>query len=517
VNGIRSRRRLGVFLALAAVPFAAQTATAHPLGNFTINHYSGIRVEPSAVVIDHVTDYAEVPTFSERRAMDGDADGAVSAAEAAAFESATCQSLGTQLSLSVDAQRVPLTNTHSGLSFPMGQGSLTMRLVCIYQATVETATTAGTRFFFSDGSYPERRGWREIVVEGDRATVVDSDALPRSTSARLTTYPTDQLTIPLGQSSASFSIVPGGPPLDPLTFTDAEPIGAHVPKTEGAAPAPAAVPAGVTELGAEVTSLFQASDLTPPVVLLGLLVAAGLGALHALSPGHGKTVMAAYLVGSRGKFRHAIGLGLTVTVSHTLGVLVLGALTVSAAWIIPPERLYPILSIVSGAIVVVIGGYLLWSRFRGLRQQRTLSHDHDLEGGDVAAAREHEHARPPGWHEHDGVGHTHLPVEGMGGRGLFALGLSGGMIPSVSALLVLIGSISIGRPIYGVVLTIAFGVGMAAVLVGLGLTLVYARKLVSRLPQISLLQLDRRLPIVTAAIVLAAGLLITGQGLVALG
>ncbi len=105
----------------------------------------------------------------------------------------------------------------------------------------------------------------------------------------------------------------------------------------------------------------------------------------------------------------------------------------------------------------------------------------------------------------------------MGRRGLFALGLSGGMVPSVSALLVLLGSISIGRPTYGVVLTVAFGVGMAVVLVGIGLALVYARGLVERFPRAGALRLSTRLPLVTAAIVIGAGLLMTGQGLAALG
>ena len=501
-------RRLGLVLALsfAALALVVPAASAHPLGNFTINHYSGIRVEPSAVIIDHVTDYAEIPTFSERRVMDTNGDGDVSSAEAAAFEAATCEGLAGQLNLSANGARLVLTNTHRGLSFPMGQGSLTMRLVCAYRSSLEQPIAAGSEISFSDTSYAERRGWREIVVEGDQTTIVNSDALSSTASARLTSYPQDQLAIPLGQNSATFSIQPGGPSLAPLMFADAQPIAA--PGTaNGAGGEPATTsesPAGVTELGAEVTSLFQAPELTPAIVLLGLIVAAGLGALHALSPGHGKTVMAAYLVGSRGNVRHAIGLGLTVTVSHTLGVLALGALTVSASWVIAPERLYPILSVVSGAIVVVIGAYLLWTRLRALRSNPHHDHHHD------------DH-RPAGWHEHDGVGHTHLPVEGMGKRGLFALGLSGGMIPSVSALLVLIGSISIGRPIYGVVLTIAFGLGMAAVLVGLGLALVYARKLVSRLPAAMPLQLDRRLPLLTAAIVLAAGLLIAGQGVIGLG
>ena len=526
-------------LALSTVALVVPAASAHPLGNFTINHYSELRVATDAVLVDHVTDYAEIPTFSERRQMDTDGDGNVSAAEAAAFESARCASLATQLHLSAAGSTLPLETVQSGLSFPMGQGSVTMRLVCVYRAALATGLAAAATFTFEDVSYAERQGWREIVVRGDGTTLENSDAPTMGTSDRLTHYPSDLLSIPLGQSEATFGAVPGGPALEPFSVPDASPVG--VPAAEPAigdpppaavpaepAPAPAiSAPAGVTELGSDITALFQSPDLTPPIIALSLLVAVALGAFHAVSPGHGKTVMAAYLVGSRGNMRHAVGLGLTVTVSHTLGVLALGALSLSAAALIPPERLYPILSVVSGAIVVVIGSYLLVTRLRSMyvsrreAREHAAAHEHGLEHEHghhhSATASSSDVARPAGWHEHDGIGHTHLPPEGIGRRGLFALGLSGGMVPSVSALLILIGSISIGRPAFGIVLTIAFGLGMAFVLVGVGLALVYARRFVERFPAATPLRLSPRLPLVTAVIVLVAGLLIAGQGLTALG
>lgn len=533
---MRTMRRplvVGLLAALCASALITGAAFAHPLGNFTINHYSGLRVAPDAVVIDHVTDYAEIPTFTERRLMDTDGNGDVSDAEAAIYKSAQCRSLASDLDLKVGNSAVTLALTESGIGFPMGQGSPTMRLVCVYRGAVSSPITEATAFSFADNSYAERRGWREITVEGDGTTLTASDAPSTGTSNRLTVYPADLLAIPLGQSATTFTAQPAGPRLAPLSLPDAQPIAAVIPEPQpanGQPPgtttnAPVSVPAGVTDLGNDVTSLFQAPDLTPPVVALGLLVAFGLGALHAVSPGHGKTVMAAYLVGSRGTARHALGLGLTVTVSHTLGVLALGALSLSAAAFISPDRLYPILSIVSGGIVVAIGAYLLLTRLRTMwatdkeRHAADLHqhHDHDHDHG-----HGHHHEPPPerpaGWHEHDGMGHTHLPpANAMGWRGLFALGLSGGMIPSISALLVLIGSISIGRPIYGVVLTVAFGLGMAFVLVGVGFGLVYARRLVERLPVAAPLRLTQRLPLVTAVIVLLAGVLITGQGLATLG
>lgn len=500
-------------LSLAALALFVPAASAHPLGNFTINHYNGIRVAADAVVVDHVTDFAEIPTFAQKQQMDTDSDGSVSDTEAADYQRSACASLATTLTLTANGQPLALSAIATGLHFTLGAGSDVMRLVCVLRAPL-SLTSAGASFEFSDPSFAERRGWHEIVVEGDATTISASNASATGVSDRLTSYPSDLLAVPLNQLSATFSARPGGPALPALAFPDSTPINSVAPAQPPVAnePAPApAVPNGTTDLGADVTALFNAPDLSLPVILLSLLVAAALGAIHALSPGHGKTVMAAYLVGSRGNTRQAIGLGMTVTVSHTLGVLALGLLSVSATAIVPPERLYPILSVASGAIVIVIGAYLLVTRVRSWRKERRPhGHQHDDNHH-----HEQQH-RPDGWHEHDGIGHTHLPQQAMGRRGLFALGLSGGMIPSVSALLVLIGSISIGRPAWGIVLTIAFGIGMASVLVGVGLALVHARKLVERLPVAGRLNFGQRLPIATAAVVLVAGLLICGQGLLAI-
>ncbi len=502
-------------LSLAALALVVPAASAHPLGNFTINHYNGIRVEADAVVIDHVTDFAEIPTFGEKQSMDVNGDGTISATEATDYQHAACSGLASTLTLTADGHVLALKPIATGLHFALGAGSEVMRLVCVLRAPL-TLSASGATFTFSDTSFAERRGWHEIVVQGDATTINASNASATGVSNRLTSYPSELLSVPLNEQNAAFSARLGGAALPPMTFPDSTLINSVAPVEPPSNTAPAAaVPNGATDLGTDVTALFQAPDLTPPVVLLSLLVAAALGAIHALSPGHGKTVMAAYLVGSRGNTRQALGLGLTVTVSHTIGVLALGLLSLSATAFLPPERLYPILSLASGAIVVVIGGYLLITRVRAWRaESRERHHDHA-----------HPHPRrsivdrtdrPDGWHEHDGVGHTHLPQQGMGRRGLFALGLSGGMIPSVSALLVLIGSISIGRPVWGIVLTIAFGIGMATVLVGVGIALVHARKLVERIPATARLNLGQRVPVLTAAVVLVAGLLIAGEGLLAI-
>jgi len=546
----RARRSLmaSVAAGLAILSLGGVTA-AHPLGNFTINHYDGIRVAVDSLLIDHVVDMAEIPTFRERAAMDTDGDGTVSDAEAVAYQAATCDSTRAQLDLRVGGSPLPLMVTQRGLSFPMGQGALTTRLVCVYRAALPSALgTTAAAFTFQDDADRDHIGWREIVVQGDGTTLIDSDAPAATISTRLTHYPTDLLTTPSAQVSSTFSAVAGGPVLDAFAVPDAQPVGSATTVVGTPDTASAAVPNGISELGGDVAAIFQARELTLPAILLSMLAAAGLGALHAASPGHGKTVMAAYLVGSRGTSRQALGLGMTVTLSHTLGVLALGALSLFAASVIAPERLYPILGTVSGAIVIGIGAWLVLGRVRIIRRERAearahehahelgATHDHghghgheDAHVHAVEATHEHApvdahvhaveagHDHAPvddGYHSHGGMRHTHLPPAGstLSMRGLFALGLAGGMVPSVSAIILLLGSISLGRPAYGIALTVAFGVGMAAVLVGVGVALVHARGLLDRIPARSAgLRLSRALPTATAFVVLIAGVVITTQ------
>jgi ABC-type nickel/cobalt efflux system permease component RcnA len=271
----------------------------------------------------------------------------------------------------------------------------------------------------------------------------------------------------------------------------------------GTEPAPvlAAVPGG---LEADLPSIFRTSDLTPLVLLVSLLTAAALGAGHALTPGHGKTLMAAYLIGTRGTARHAVGLGLSVSLSHTAGILVLAAVVLGAADVLPPDLVVRAAPVVAALSIVAIGGWMLLGEWRRRRAAG-------------AAARAHEHAHVHGHeHEHDdalehahgGIRHTHAPAHGttVTWRSLFALGLAGGLIPSTSALLILLGAIAAGRPAFGLVLVVAFGLGMAAVMGGIGVALVLARERLERLPT------GRRLAGITTAVPLVAAVLVLGFG-----
>ena len=506
-----------VALTLALLIPAATLA--HPLGNFTINHFAAIRVAPDRVSLDVVIDRAEIPAFQEQQRLDTDRDGALSEAELAGQAAAGCQTLVGDLRLTIGGAAAVPALTAAGLSLPPGAGGLpTMRLVCEFEAAVATSLTSTTSVTFEDRSFAERIGWREIVVLGD-GVVVDgaatSEADAGGASARLTSYPQDLLAQPLDMRSLSASVAPGGPPGAAWTAPDAEPLAPAADPGSGGRPNPVAValpgagivPGGVAE---DLASLVDVRDLTPLAILLSLAVAFGLGIVHAVSPGHGKTIMAAYLVGSGGSTRQAIGLGLAVTVSHTLGVLALAGITLMASTFLPPERLYPILGVGSGALVIAIGASLLWTRLRALGQTRAHARAH---ANAHAAGHEHEHDQGHG-HSHGGHSHTHEPAGTVSWRGMLALGLSGGLVPSASALILLLGSIAAGRVAYGLVLVLGFGLGMAFVLTGIGLLLVHARRLVERRPSTAGLRgLALPIQLATASLVVVLGVVLTGQAL----
>ena len=527
-----------VALTLALLIPAATLA--HPLGNFTINHFAAIRVAPDRVSLDVVIDRAEIPAFQEQQRLDTDRDGALSGAELAGQAAAGCQTLAGDLRLTVGGSAAVPMLTAAGLSLPPGAGGLpTMRLVCEFEAALAASITSSTSVTFEDRSFAERIGWREIVVLGDGVVVdgaASTEADAGGASARLTSYPPDLLAQPLDVRSLSATIAPGGPALPAWAAPDAERLvtagdpgsGNPANPIQVTLPGAGIVPGGVAE---DLASIVDVQDLTPLAILLSLAVAFGLGIVHAVSPGHGKTIMAAYLVGSGGSTRQAIGLGLAVTVSHTLGVLALAGITLVASTFLPPDRLYPILGIGSGALVIAIGTSLLWTRLRALGQARAHARaqaEAHSAGREHRHDHEHEHDQPDRWHAHShgshghnqgchshgGHSHTPEPTGAVSWRGMLALGLSGGLVPSASALILLLGSIAAGRVAYGLVLVLGFGLGMAFVLTGIGLLLVHARRFVERRPSTAgLRRLALPIQLATASLVVVLGVVLTGQAL----
>jgi ABC-type nickel/cobalt efflux system permease component RcnA len=504
--------RLGRLLAIlatvgTALLAVAGPASAHPLGNFSINHYAAVYVSSGSVDVDLVVDLAELPSIEAMRDIDTDGDRILSAAEAQAARGPLCTDKSSGLQLQIGGRPIGLDLWAAGLHQQQGAGGLTtLRLVCELRAE-SVAVEGAFALSISDTGDAGRLGWREIVVRGDGLLTEPAGSTDDVTS-RLTNYPTDLLTQPLDERSLDVTLRPGGPPVARAEFPDASPL-------EG--PAGAAISAPERSrpgtLG-ELNALPPLGELSLGAALVGILLAAVAGAGHALSPGHGKTIMAAYLVGTNGSTRHALLLGAAVTLSHTLGVLVLAAVVLLAADMLPPEQLYPILTAVSGAAVTVIGAGLLVGCLRRFARSRNHDHDHPHEHVSV-----HRH----GWrvHSHDVSQTADADAPSLPGRrGLIAIGVAGGLVPSPAALVLLLAAIAAGQPAYGLVVALSFGVGMAAVLSGIGLLLVHGRRRLSnrfersgsRLPAAQ--RLSAAMPWAIAIVITASGVLLTSQALV---
>jgi ABC-type nickel/cobalt efflux system permease component RcnA len=385
-----------------------------------------------------------------------------------------------------------------------------MRLDCSYVAPLTARVTPSTAIAFEDTSYPERIGWREIIAAGDGVTL-DAGGLPAtSVSKRLTSYPADLISQPLDVRSAAITVTA----VVPVAASPAPAaLASELPAAPVSTVVAGAVPGGI---GGDLPSIFRQVDLTPAVLLLSIATAFALGAGHALTPGHGKTLMAAYLVGARGTPIHAVGLGLSVTVSHTLGILAIAALVVGAQGLLAPDVVVRAAPAVAAVTIAGLGGWMLVSeaRKRMAARQRASAHEHIHAHG---VAHEHDEAIAAlGAHSQAGVTHSHVPPGGstLTWRGLFALGLAGGLIPSTSALFILLGSIVAGRPAFGFVLVVVFGLGMAVVMTTIGLATVVARGRLDRLPTSSGAgRLAHQLPLVAAVVVLVFGVYLSIQAI----
>jgi nickel/cobalt exporter len=496
----RGSRLISLAPALVVLLSTPALVAAHPLGNFTINHYAEIRVAPNRIQLDVVVDMAEIPTVTELPLLDTDGDGSVRPAELDAQRVARCRQLVAFLTLTVDGRPIAPTITEAGLALRPGEAGLdTLRTTCGAEAILRDPIATATEIAFSDRSWIERSGWREVVVSGDRVRAVATDALAATASERLLAYPDERLTRPLAIHDVTIMATPGGPPLPALDIPDATPIDA------AQVPAVVAPPSSGDPLTGLLEGLVAQPDAPPLVIGLALLVAVVVGAGHALSPGHGKTMMAAYLVGSSGRPRDAALLGLVVTASHTIGVVGLAALTLIAGRLVPPERLYPVLGAVAGAAVVGIGTWMLATRLLSMARSRSeASHGHE---------HPHVHPHPHGEHEHPSTTIAGRP----GRRALIGLGLAGGLVPSAPAVLLLLGAVASGRPLFGLGLAIAFGMGMAIVLCAIGIGIVRAGALVGRTRRLAPLAAHAGTVAAWAApvVIIAAGGLFLGQALTA--
>ena len=585
------RLLLAAAVAIGVVVALAGPASAHPLGNFTINQFSGLHVGHDGIVIDLVTDMAEIPTYQVKGDIDANGNGTFEDQELSAWRSAECAAQAEQLSLEVDGHAVqPVVDGAIALSFPPGQGGLpTLRLECPLRANLAAGAGQHT-LVYQDQNFTGRLGWREIIAVGEGAAIRSSDVGDVDVTNRLTQYPKDVLSSPPNQRSARVrfeATATAGHVSRPATRVVTTPL-----------------PRGIDRLTRSFTDLVAARRLTVAFGLAAIGLAVLLGSIHALAPGHGKTVMAAYIVGERGTWRHAALIGLSVTATHTAGVVALGVILTTTT-VAAPERLYPWFGLMSGLLLAGIGVTLVRRAVRNRRrplvpqdlasvlaalpadsvhepaparervpvlvgaavgpgspssaladagehdrrhdddQDDDHAHDHgDHEHGQDHSRRAwisfrrhehhgHAHGHDGHAHDHDGHGrdhgpgahapaeagvahyhggrlHTHKPVDPtLGWRSLMAVGFAGGLVPNPSALVVLLGAIALGRTWFGLLLVVAYGIGMAITLTSAGLLLVRARGLLDRFswssPTGRITRFTRFLPLVTASIIIGAG------------
>jgi nickel/cobalt transporter (NicO) family protein len=438
---------VAVTLLLMAAP-----AAAHPLGNATVNRATAVTIGPEAVGIVYVVDLAEIPAYAAILDLDLDTSGETSTAERASWASAACADAQAALGVTVDGRPVGLEPAAAPeLTFPPGVGGLeTLRLVCTFVGALPSGGGEHS-LTVTDGSDDERSGWSEVTISVKAGvTLTESDVPSVSPSALLTAYPEDLLQAPTDVTNGSASYRSAPTPAGPV------------------APAGDASPSNGST-GGQTDDLVDLLDGggAPWSWLLAVGLAAGLGAAHAVSPGHGKALIAAYVIGSRGSLRRAAGLGLTVAASHTIGVLALGLIVLSATELLVPDQVVTWLAVVSGILVVCLGAHVARRAWHGRREgaHGMFAHEHPHPHG-------HDHPHGPA-HPHP-HGHDHDDVP-PAARELLTLGLVGGMVPSTSALLVLLVAVATGRLMEGLILIVAFGAGMAIVLGGLAAVTALAR------------------------------------------
>jgi ABC-type nickel/cobalt efflux system permease component RcnA len=438
-------------LAAAALGVPA-LASAHPLGNFTINRYAGIEIAGRDIYVRYALDVADIPTYQL---------GAVLRRPGYPAR------LGDRLFLTLDGRRAQLGVVAHRVSTRPGAGGLqTLRLDVVYRAVGR-----GRKLTFDDRAFPGRIGWREVTLRArDGGRIVAADVPATSSSDELHAYPADLLRSPLDVSSARASVVLGSRP-GTAPRIDAEAAPAHV--------------------GGGLESLIERGEFSAGALILALVIAAFWGAAHALTPGHGKAMVAAYLVGTKGQPRDAFLLGGTVTVAHTAGVFALGFVTLGLSAFVVPEQLYPWLTLVSGVLVVGVGASVLRQRLRSRGHHHDHQHDHNHDHGDHAHAHNHE--------------------DELTSKGILGVGVAAGLLPCPSALVVLLSAIALHRIGLGLALILAFSIGLAATITAIGLVAVLARRTFGRLSLDG--TLVRTLPAVSAGLILAVGLVITARAL----
>ncbi|MBV9508241.1 MAG: hypothetical protein JO323_24890 [Acidobacteriia bacterium] len=515
---------------------------AHPMGNFSVNHYARLHFRQGGADLTYVLDLAEIPTFQllEQWKVDWK-DEALLAENAKAHAQ---EWLGNLAILQAE-RSVPLHLKSVSSKATEGAGALPVLRIVM---TAEVPLKAG-EVHYQDRNYEGRAGWKEIVVTHDQAAAIEtSSQTDKDLSQGLTVYPTDPGITPPQDLSASIVWKPQ-PPLNlsstkiiaPEHQTGAGLQPAPMPKLSGSFSQAQPTAGGTVVRGDYLSRLLGNRELGWKLVLLGVLAAFGLGAMHAMSPGHGKTIVAAYLVGSRGTLKHAGLLGFVVTFTHTFTVFLLGLGMLFFQQYIVPERIVPVLGIISGLSIVAVGALLLYRRAKGLLGQNHShshahvhhTHSHAEDHGHHGHTHEHHHSHEHQHshehhhahqhdqehshhhahgtlaHSHGGHTHSHAVPEKVSLGSLIALGVSGGLVPCPSALILMLSAIALGRPGLGLIFLIGFSAGLAMVLMGIGMIAIYAKQLLPQSKGSVGKPVYRLIPVFSSVVVICLGLVMT--------
>jgi nickel/cobalt exporter len=561
------------FQALLVGLVLAGCAAAHPMGNFSVSHYSRLDLNADGLGLTYVLDLAEIPTLEllQRWQIDGTDENQLQQ-KAAAQASAWLQNLA----ISVDGRPLTPRLVETRAKVTDGAGGM---LVLRVAMKADVAAAPG-QLSYEDRNYANRTGWKEIVIRGgDGVALARESSFDSDVSHELTSYPADPTLAPPQNLAASVQWS-GTSTLPPKLKTSSTSLMAkriELVRMATQSPVPGTTPVAAearartfaerksTGPGAVVRGDFLSVMLRDKKfgwgsILLALLVAFGLGAMHALSPGHGKTIVAAYLVGSRGTLKHALFLGFMVTFTHTVSVFLLGLGVLCFQTYVVPDQIIPVLGAVSGLSIVSIGGWLLYQRAKALMGSAELAHahlhkhagghhhhhghghEHDhvhaphhihqhafAGGGAPVAVLEaehhhheadstyqhvrphHQHGQPfVHTHTHDGLTHSHAVPEGrLTLGGLIALGASGGLVPCPSALILLLSAIALGQTALGLGLLTAFSAGLALVLMGIGALVLFAKQLLPNEESTRSHPLFRLVPVFSSVVVIVLGLLMT--------
>ncbi|MGI5424812.1 nickel transporter [Streptomyces sp. CA-179760] len=513
--------------ALTLLP--AATASAHPLGNFTVNRYDGLVAAPGELRVQHVEDLAEIPATQAKPDIER--------LGIALWARERCATAAEDSKVTVDGRGAALTVERSRARVRPGQAGLdTLRVECELTAPLPSDKESVSLGFRGAGA-SSGPGWREVTARGDRMTLTASDVPEKSISAELTKYPEELLSSPADTASAALRVRPGG---------------AALAEEESDAPAASVLPRGADRWTRALDDLVARHDLTAGFAALALGIAVVLGAMHAIAPGHGKTIMAATAAarGGQARMKDVLPMAASVTVTHTLGVVALGLLVTAGSAAAPSVIAW--LGVASGLLVTLAGASLVRRALRSRAHTHgpahgghTHTHDdkshahshahddhhHHDHKHDHAHDQDHKHDHDHP-HDHDHThSHPHTVVHTHGGfthshpvaptlRGTILMGFAGGLVPSPSAVVVLVGAAALGQAWFGLLLVVAYGVGLALTLTACGYAVVKAGSGMTRLldrrprwtagPMAALVRRTAPLGSAFAVVVLGAGLVFKG-------